>query len=238
MKPTAPKSYLSTVLVAVVLLVLLAALILPTLSRVGSGPRSPDSSNMRQIGQASLIYAMSNNDQFPDAKHVWDFARQIAESGGLDVASIWQSEEDPAFNNSVDGPRNVLVSGDAQPRRLDPRFRQLKLSIAVPLGKLDTSVPATTPIAWTRGLQPDGTWAKHSPYGDEGGYVAFVGGNVVSYNNLKSNGGELLRFDGTGKTSNILDALPPGCRIGEYVPTPAEQLKWAKQSRTTSPQGR
>ncbi|HSI10354.1 MAG: hypothetical protein ACAH89_08285 [Rariglobus sp.] len=238
MKPDASKNHLPTILVAVVLLVLLVGIIIPTLGRARSVPRSSDYSNIRQIGQASLIYAMSNNNRFPEAKHIWDFARQIAESGGLDVSSIWQSKEDPAFSNSVDVPRNILVPGDAQPRRLDPGFRQLKLCIAVPLGKLTINMPATTPIAWTRGLQPNGTWAKHSPYGANGGYVVFIGGNVGFYKNLTSDGGELVRFDGKGKTANILEALPPGCRIGEYVPTPAEQLEWAKQSRATSPQGR
>jgi hypothetical protein len=238
MKQALPKTPLPYVLVTVVLLILAAGIVIPMAGIVHNVPRGPDSSNLRQIAQASLIYTLDHNDRFPEATDVWDFAGQLAESAGLDMAAMWQSKLDPSCDESFDNSNTVLVPGKTHPRQIDPRFRQLKLSIAVPLGKLDTSVPATTPIAWTRGLQPDGTWAKHSPYGDEGGYVAFVGGNVVSYNNLKSNGGELLRFDGTGKTSNILDALPPGCRIGEYVPTPAEQLKWAKQSRTTSPQGR
>ncbi|CAM3164562.1 hypothetical protein [Rariglobus hedericola] len=229
MKPVAPKSYLSTILLAVVLLVLLAGILIPTLGRVKSVPRGPDSSNIRQIGQASLIYMMSNNDRFPEATHVWDFARQLAESGGLDVASMWQSKVDPAFNDSADVPRTVLVPGDSHPRQLDPLFRQIKPCIAVPLGKLTNEMPSSTPIAWTRGLQLDGTWAKHSPYGTDGGYIVFMGGNVAFYRNLISDDDKLLRFDGKGKTSNILDALPPGCRIGEYVPTLTEQSEWAKR---------
>lgn len=238
MKLVLPKSPLPYILVIVVFFILGTAVVIPMVGVLRKVPRGPDGSNLRLIAQASLIYAVDHDDRFPEATDVWDFARQLAESGGLDTASVWQSKQDPSRDGSFDFPVTVLAPGNNHPRQLDPKFRQLKLSIAVPLGKLDTRLPSTTPIAWTRGLQTDGTWAKHSPYGDEGGYMAFVGGNVIFYNNLKSDGGELLRFDGTGKTSNILDALPPGCRIGEYVPTPAEQLDWAKQSRATSPQGR
>ena len=89
-------------------------------------------------------------------------------------------------------------------------------------------MPATTPIAWTRGLQSDGTWAKFSPYGTTGGFIVFMGGNVQFYHNLTDDGGRLTRFDAKGKTSNILDALPPGTRIGEYAPTAEEKIVWAR----------
>jgi len=238
MKSSAGKSYLSFILIAG-MFALLSAIIIPFIgTKTQCGPRGADASNIRQIAQSCLIYAMSHNDRLPEVTDVWDFARQLAESGGLESASLWISRQDPANEDMSDTPKTVLLPGDIPPHQIDPKFLQLKPWIAVPLGKLNNSMPATTPVAWTRGLQPDGTWAKHSPYGNEGGYVAFVGGNVIFYKNLKSNGGELLRFDGTGKTSNILEALPPGCRIGEYVPTPAEQLAWAKQSKATSPQAR
>jgi hypothetical protein len=80
-------------------------------------------------------------------------------------------------------------------------------------------MPSTTPILWTRGLQPDGTWAPHSPYGTHGGFIMFLGGNVAYFRNLSDDGGQLIARTGN-KTANILEALPPGTRIGEYTPTP------------------
>jgi len=214
----------------VVGLLLLSSIIIPTLGKTSCpAPRSRDASNLRQIAQASLIYANSHQERFPEATDVWDYARLLAEADILNEANMWQSRLDPATQTTgrVDGP--VLAPAIAnQTRALTPEFRACKLCFAVALGKLTTAMPATTPIAWTRGLQPDGTWAKHSPYGGEGGHIAFLGGNVRYFRNLTDEGGQLTRFDGQGQTANILEALPPGTRIGEYVPTPEEQKAWSK----------
>jgi hypothetical protein len=187
--------------------------------------KTSDGSSLRQIGQASLIYSVDHQDQLPIATDVWDYARKLAEGAGLDNAYIWTSRIDPAYAG-VGSHTPVLVPDTKSPRPLSSDFKNIKPAVAVVLGKLNISMPATTPIAWTRGLQADGTWAKHSPYGTDGGYIVFVGGNVMFYKNLTLDGGELLRFDGKGKTANILEALPPGCRIGEYTPTAEERASW------------
>jgi hypothetical protein len=114
---------------------------------------------------------------------------------------------------------------------LEPAFRELKPSWAVPLGEITANMSATTPIAWTRGLNADGKWSKHSPYGTDGGHVVFLGGNVAFYRDAKD---AFFRFDGKGMTSNILEALPPGTRIGEYVPNEAEKREWASVARMLS----
>jgi hypothetical protein len=72
------------------------------------------------------------------------------------------------------------------------------------------------PIAWTRGLQPDGTWSKDSPHEGEGGYIVFLGGNVSGFTKSLTDS-PLQRYDGNGTTTNILEALPPGTRVGEYL---------------------
>lgn len=197
------------------------AVILPWFGKTSKcGPKTLDASNLRQIAQASIIYAYNHEDRFPEATDVWDFAGKLARSVGINTPDMWQSKRDPAW---IGANRPTEIIRDATPRRpLDPGFLQIKPSIAVPLGQMTTAMPATTPIAWTRGLQPDGTWAKHSPYGDEGGYIAFLNGGVQFFKTLIADGGELTRFDQSGRTANILEALPPGTRIGEYVPTPKE----------------
>jgi hypothetical protein len=191
--------------------------------------RAVDASNLRQIMQASLIYASDHHDQFPAATDVHDYARILAEDAGLDVADMWISHIDPAYD---DEPLStVLTSAQRSPRELTPSFKKLKPSVAVVLGQFHNGMPSTTPIAWTRGLQPDGTWASHSPYGTMGGYIAFLAGNVTFYKNLNEGGGEFTRFDGKGSTANILETLPPGCRIGEYLPSAAEQKAWSDVTR-------
>ena len=231
---TSPRrSYLSYVFGLAALLIV-AALIMPVLFGVWTrcGPTT-DQSSLRLICQEKIIYAQDHNDRLPEATDVWDHARLLAEVVGLNDARMWQSKLDPASNASPDPPPAILAHGTVQPKKLDPTFRLVKPSLAVPLGKLDTTMPATTPIAWTRGLQPDGTWAKHSPYGDEGGYIAFLNGNVQFFKTLSAEGGQLIRFDQNGQTANILEALPPGSRVGEYVPTPVEQKEWSMEKRAS-----
>ncbi len=76
---------------------------------------------------------------------------------------------------------------------------------------LNLNLPPTTPIAWTRGLQTDGTWDVHGGVcGGDGGHIMFLGGNVAYFRDLKS--APLTRPDGT-PTSNVLEALPGSARV-------------------------
>lgn len=212
-------------------LLLVAALIIPTMCRVSSySPRSLDVANLRQLGQASIIYAVDNNECLPVATDVWDYARLLA--GILNDGTYWQSPIDPATANTAREKIDVLLppSDNRAPRALNPAFRAIKPTLAVALGKLHMGMPSTTPILWTRGLQPDGTWAPHSPYGTHGGYIMFLSGNVSYYRNLTDDGGQLIDRNGN-KTANILAALPTGVRIGEYMPTPEERRVWSAEDR-------
>jgi len=224
------------------LLLLIASIIVPSISRVQEvARRTVDASSLRQISQASIIYAQSRDDSLPEAADIWDYARALAEDGGADEPSLWWSKSDPASDNFIDSPATVLLPNSHRPRPLDPAFRALKPSVAIPVGKLNTRMPATTPIAWTRGLQPDGTWSPDSPYGTEGGYIAFLGGNVSFYKNLGSPSDRtsaLTRFDGQGQTANILEALPPGTRIVSYLPTREETAAWSQATHATQKQHR
>lgn len=222
-------SWLAPVAGAACVLMLLAAIMVPMVIGVNDrsiarSQRSVASSNLRQIGQASLILASDNADKIPVATDVWDFARQLAVGGGLNDASIWINPVDP-------GARDIAVTTvlTMDRKTLEPAFAKLKPSIAVLLSGLDVSEPATTPIAWTRGLQSDGTWAAHAPNGTQGGHIVFLGGNVQYFRDVRN---RLVRYDGTGKTSDIREALPPGAVIGEYTPTATEAAEWAKAYRS------
>ena len=183
---------------------------------------APDSSDLRQIGQASLIYANDHGQHLPAAIDVWDYARLLTEAG-LKDGTIWICGCDPAAWPMLGKVSTVVGTNRTT---LDPDFAALRPSYAVVLGDLTTAMPSTIPVAWTRGLQSDGTWAAHGPYGSEGGYIVFLGGNVQWYRELRSGGGQLIRYADGRLTSNILEALPPGVRIGEYQPTPEEARAW------------
>lgn len=209
-------------------LALVVVVILPSVGKVReSSFRQVAASNLRQIGQASLIYAYHHGDRLPQAESVWAYAAELARHAGLNDGWVWVVSSDPASAGwrardprVVDERREALAS-----------FLALKPGVAVPLGELRADMGSQVPIAWTRGLQEDGTWAEHAPYGTSGGHVVFFGGNVRFYRDLKGDGGELVRFADGGKTASILEALPPGTRIGEYAPTEEEAASWAREYR-------
>ncbi len=178
---------------------------------------------------ASLVYANDHKDRLSNAKDVWDYAEILAKEGLLNDSNFWVSAEDPA-NRELRRKLTTVLTKDGS--ELEPMFRKIKPSWAVAIGEIQIGrVPSTIPIAWTRGLQPDGKWAPHSPYGSSGGHIVFLGGYVRSFRDLNADGGQLVRYDGTGKTGNILEALPPDVRIGEYVPTEQEQREWPEMIR-------
>jgi hypothetical protein len=212
--------------VAVCLVLIAGAVIVSAVGRVREMcSRSVESSNLRQLGQVALIYASEHQGNLPVAEDVWDYAGKLARDSGIDDATMWYAGMDPA---NLESRRHVSTVLTADHRGLEPNFRNMKPSWAVPLGQLSANMPATTPLIWTRGLKPDGTWSSDSPNGTSGGHIVFLGGNVQRFSTLTS-GIELQRFDGKGKTRNIIEALPPGTRIGEYVPTEAEQFAWATE---------
>ena len=203
---------LNAVIITIALLVL-AAIIIPTTSRSPiPATRTIDSSNLRQIGQASLIYASDNQNQLPQTDSVIEFAAALARGGGLNDASIWiaTAESSLPANSAVS---TVLTADRSAPH---PDFRLAKLAFSVVARGLHANLPATTPIAWTRGLQPDGTWSKDSPYGGDGGHIVFLGGNVQFYRTLSAS--PLTRFDDPkATTTDIRQAIPPGAFIAEPI---------------------
>lgn len=194
-----------------------------------AAPRPVDGSNLRQIGMASLIYANDHHDQLPHATDVWDYAEILAREQILNDANFWISRRDPANREWVGKLSTVLTRNDGA---VDSKIRAIKPTWGVAAGEIHLGKSSSyTPIAWTRGLRMDGTWAPHAPYGSEGGYIVFLAGNIQFYQDLNSGGGQLLRHDGSGRTSSILEALPPGVRVSEYVPSEKEAKVWSRAHR-------
>ena len=201
--------------------------------------RSVDSSNLRQIGQASLIFASDNHDRLPVAVDLPDYARQLAIGGGLNDASVWVKS-----GTDIPGDGKIVLGDHGAPpakRPLNPEFAELPHIFSVPLNGITANMPATTPIGWTRGLDLEtGHWRPDSPYGGEGGHVVFLGGNVSFYRDLAAHGGELRRYaDGT-PTASLREALPPGTRTSELTPAvPAGFIdritQWAKTTMPHAP---
>lgn len=116
-------------LLIVITLLVLAALMLPTLAphRRDHSPMAYDRGNLRQIGQASLIYAGAHRDHLPQRDNVVDFAVDLARDGGLNDASVWISAMEWS------DPRNQTLSTVTAPNGVaaHPAFAQARLAYAV-----------------------------------------------------------------------------------------------------------
>lgn len=226
-------------LVLIAVLGFLGAVLVPFINRSRSSHgRSVDASNLRQIGQASLIYANDNREQLPGLNltqageieegattpDIHAIAAALARGGGLNDASMWTFSHDRHPDVNRTGLTGVVLE-HGSPRTLSPGFARSALSVQFVAG-LNTEMKPTTPIAFTRGLQSDGRWAKDkhtSVYGSEGGYIVFLGGNVNFFRDLRDSGGQLTTSEGA-RTANILETIGSEHRIFSEPATPTGAL--------------
>ncbi len=208
-----------------VIIGMLAALILPTLSHPEFLPgREPGSDGwkVRSIGHAILAETAANPDALTtgDLYDVYGLAWRLAKDNTLTDPQLWFSAVDKNFKIKGKVPDIYIRRASGEVGGINPEFHGAPLAIAVALFPTGTNLlglPATTPLAWTRGLQPDGTWSKSlGTNGDVGGYIVFLNGSTAYF---KGNVGDRLTSYRTEKhTSNIQEALPPGTRISEFRP--------------------
>lgn len=220
-------------LTVIAIIGILAAIIIPTVGKVReTARRSVDSSNLRQIGQAALIYASDSNDQLPGrligtgtnfGRNVTTggsattpslYAAALAIGGGLTDANLWVSAADASPDASaVNANLNTILN----PERtgITDEFNAAVLAYGVVAG-LRVGDGSNKPIAFTRGLlaTPDSglSWSQAAGvYGNEGGFVVFLGGNISPFTRnfgATAAAGTLINTDGN-RTNNILDTIKP-----------------------------
>ena len=215
-------------LTVIAIIGILAAIIIPTVGKVReTARRSVDASNLRQIGQASLIFASDNRDALPastgtigangytntvgTAANAKTAAGGLAFSGGLNDGTIWFTGTEAS---NATGVSTVLNSSRTA---LETAFASANatLSFSYVTG-LTANDPATSPVAFTRGIETGATvWpgaAGAAPYGSDGGHVVFLGGNVTFFRNT-SNAFIGSRTSPGSQVSDIRAATPAGTRV-------------------------
>jgi prepilin-type N-terminal cleavage/methylation domain-containing protein len=221
-------------LTVIAIIGILAAIIIPTVGKVReTANRTVASSNLRQIGQASLIFASDNQDKLPNAtiiasgatfgtldktansttgQTVNGFAAALSVGGGLNDANIWVNTNDK--NGTITTGASTVNTPTGANKAFtpvsgtNPAFDTLSLAYGVVLG-LTTGDAATTPIAFTRGIMAstDGNWSPTlGVYGTDGGHIVFLGGNVQWFRSLgaSATAGELI--DTAGAKTNVIKA--------------------------------
>jgi prepilin-type N-terminal cleavage/methylation domain-containing protein len=203
-------------LTVIAIIGILAAIIIPTVGTVREkAQRSVDQNNLREIVKAAMIYSGDNNDRLPDpanvaattltaASRVFLWPGVLAKNGILSDPSFYFSKNDAAFNGTF--PASIISQTDVNKRSLDTTFVNGRVLSWEFVGGLKSSDPATTPVAYTRGLQASGLWNINSGvYKDTGGFVGFLGGNV----NFVPNTTTLFTSNNSArKVTDIRQAIP------------------------------
>ena len=156
-------------LTVIAIIGILAALIFPTVGKVReTAQRTVDGNNLREIVKAATIYAADNNDRLPDPAAIiaqnpapvaggqgpFLWAGILAQRGILTDPTFYFAKNDPLYN----GTAPVAIVSPTNHAALDPTFvGKADLSFEF-VGGLRMSDALTTPVAFTRGLLPTGTW--------------------------------------------------------------------------------
>jgi len=229
-------------LTVIAIIGILAAIIIPTVGTMREkAQRAVDANNLREILKAAMIYAGDNNDRLPDpaaipptvlaaaeAPFLWPGI--LARQGMLTDPTFYFAKNDPLFS----GVYPTAIINPAARTQLDPSFTVNRTLSVEFVGGLRMGEPASTPVLFTRGLRPDGTWdPDNGVYKDAGGYVAYLGGNVQFHPGTAT--GKFISNRTGQPTDNILQAIPfnavnparvwgtAGAGTGTAAGTPAQQ---------------
>jgi len=182
-----------------------------------------------------MIYAAENNDRLPDplAQAAQDNIKAdtnyfrwmglLGRAGTLNDAGVYFAKNDPSFDGSA--PATVIDPDDKTHSQVLAELQGKTPSFEF-VGGLRMSDPATTPIAFTRGLNDKGTWDEtKGAYHSAGGHIIFLGGNVQYYQSIDN---RLVNTAGKA-TNDIRETIP--------APTGGNQRIYGKGSAIASEAG-
>lgn len=212
------------VLTVIAIIAILSAILVPTVTQMRETARkTKDINNLRQIINASLLFASQNSERFVSTSNEVDADGRVATSGagnsiddvigtlaagaGLNELNTWVSDSDGQGMN-LDGPVPVLVGavGSVQLNTLltgagaggdDGGTVSYEYTL-----NLTTASPSTTPIVFSRIADPAASnWGANDIYGAEGGHIGFIGGNVSWFEDLENK-----LVNGVGVTADNINA--------------------------------
>jgi len=186
--PHSLKAFTVIELITVIAIVaILMAVLTPAVSNMlASARRASDANNLRQLAMAYISHVNeAGATRSVSFSSLNEWAVALAQAGNFNEPELFFAQADPSLPTTL--PDRIHTAGT-----VDSTFATTALSVAAPTSvNLNTSA-ASTPIAWTRGLNPStGTWSTSAPYGTKGGYIAFLDGHVAFYKTVDTDKIEL-----------------------------------------------
>jgi prepilin-type N-terminal cleavage/methylation domain-containing protein/prepilin-type processing-associated H-X9-DG protein len=227
-------------LTVIAIIGILAAIIIPTVGAVQKkAGMVKSSSNMRQIATAYNNFSTGGSRTKTISKGTWtdanstqandqkQWAQVLASNVDLNDASLYFIDRADDVSG-INIPRVILVEDEGvyTPGTEWGELDADVVSYAFVVNMSANAPTSTTPLLWTKGLQDDdnGTWAVASPWGTDGGHIAFMDGHVEWFD--KSIDDRLVGGKASGSagqaTSSIADAIDTNSASGskaEYFPT-------------------
>ncbi len=200
-------------LTVIAIIAILSAILVPTVGQFRTlAKKTSDVNDLRSIVQSSQMYAAQNGENFVGlgdrieggvilrdgtTNDLTDVAAVLALDTGLNEPGVWVSE-----NESSKTPDGSIVTTGTTPAKVigdDPTVFSFDY-----VAGLTTFASSRTPLVFSRKeTLSNPRWEDDDVYGDKGGHIAFVGGNVSWYESLT---GELVTEDGS-VANNIQEAL-------------------------------
>ncbi len=194
---------------------ILAGLLIPSVGVVREkAQRMATGQKLRQIGLAVATY-QSVTGRSLTATDLAGWVTRLAAETGVREGKLFLFEEDPLVAALADGIPPVLAERGPAGWQVIEGFGELPLGVVVASGVSTAANPSTTPVAWTRGLTPEGRWQPHGSeragvYGDEGGFIVFLDGHVEFHRDLARDGGQLVAQSDGRRTADIREAVGAG----------------------------
>lgn len=226
-------------LTVIAILAILGAIIFPTVGQFRTlAKKSSDSSDLRNIVQASQLFAAQNGERLVGPEQTLgvggvvdtggvdliDVAAVLAYGGELEDPKTWISANE-TFPETATGGLFTFTAATAPATEgtyaASTLYEPEDFSFSYVTG-LETSDSANTPVVFTRQSGTAGSWDAGDPYGNDGGHVAFLGGSVNWY-------------DGTLENRLVQPTGQPADTIAAAIPVAVTNIKEAEAATTPTP---
>ncbi|MDR1437588.1 MAG: type II secretion system GspH family protein [Puniceicoccales bacterium] len=209
------------VLAVIAIISILATLLTPSIGGLlARARRARAMNNMRQIAIAYQNYANGGGSpwELRSADCLWQWAGTLARQASINDGAIYIFPDDYLVERDPrPAPKSIGRYADGN-WEVDEAFRSYPLSVTVIAGIASDAPPSTTPLAYTRGLDPEmGHWRKSTGasggvYGERGGLVVFLDGHVEFFEFIDPKNPPFFCHDSGLATVDIRRAVNPGAR--------------------------